>query len=447
MRKLLPCTDWGIDRLAKIAELVLSCAKKNNASACEVGLGLSEGLSANVRLGEVETLEHYRDRTLGITVYKGQCKGSANTTDFSEAAVVESVAAACSFASYTSEDPYAGLADAEKMANDNADLDLYHAWSLDAKQAIELATQCEQTARDVPGIENSEGASVTRYGGYSLYANSYGFMAGYPASRHSVSCSVIAGRGDGMQRDYWYSTARQGSELESVEEIGTKAAQRTLHRLGARKIKTCRVPVVFSAEVARSLLAHFISAISGPSLYRKASFLLDKKGSQIFPSFINVAEQPHIPKALGSAPFDNEGVATQERAIVTEGILQDYVLDSYSARKMKMVTTGNAGGVHNLILETSDKSFDDLVGSVRKGLLVTELMGYGVNIVTGDYSRGATGFWIENGEIQFPVEEITIAANLSEMFQSIQAVANDVDIRGNIRSGSMLVDGITVAGT
>jgi PmbA protein len=433
--------------LVKIAEQVLSEAKKQQASACEVGLSLSEGLSVNVRLGEIETLEHHRDQSLAITVYKGKRKGSANSSDLRPEAVNESVKAACSIADYTDEDSYSGLADAELMAVTVPDLDLYHPWSLSAEQAIELAKQCETVARDTKGIENSEGASVNRYGGCAVYINSHGFAGGYAATRHSLSCSVIAGKGDSMQRDYWYSVARKPEVLETAEQVGLKSAQRALRRVGARKIKTCKAPVVFSAEMARSLFGYFISAISGSSLYRKASFLLDKKGSRVFPEFISICEQPHLLQAMGSAPYDNEGVATRYHALVEKGVLQEYVLDSYSARKLGTVTTGNAGGVHNLVVEPGKQTFDQLAASVKKGLLVTEMMGHGVNIVTGDYSRGASGFWIENGEIQYPVEEITVAANLKDMFMSIIAVANDVDVRGNIRTGSVLVDNMMVAGS
>lgn len=443
---LIPVSDWDLDSLAGIAEQVLAKAQQQHASACEVGLSLSEGLSVTVRLGETETLEHHRDRSLAITVYKDKRKGSVSTGDLSEAAVRESVEKACSIAGFTGADPYAGLADAELMAGTINDLDLYHAWELSSEDAIELATRCEAAATGTEGITNSEGATVTRYGGCALYANSHGFIGGYAGTRHSVSCAVIAGTNDTMQRDYWYDTARDASAMASIEQIGHIAAERTLRRVGARKIKTCRAPVIFSPETARSLLGHFIAAISGSALYREASFLLDKKGSRIFPAFISISEQPHLLQALGSAPFDNEGVATVTRTLVSEGVLQDYVLDSYSARKLGTVTTGNAGGVHNLVINPGLQSPDDLVKSMNKGLLVTELIGHGVNIVTGDYSRGATGFWVENGEIQYPVEEITIAANLRDMFNSVMAVGNDVDTRGNIRSGSILVDNITVAG-
>ena len=447
MQHLVKVSDWDMDALAKIAGQVLSVAEQQQADACEVGLSLSEGLSVNVRLGEIETLEHYRDQSVSITVYKDHQKGSASTSDLSEDAVRESVLAACSIAGYTGSDSYAGLADRELMAAGVPDLDLYHPWSIGTEEAIELAKVCETAARDHQGIENSEGASVTRYGGCALYANSNGFMGGYAGSRHSISCSVIAGRNDSMQRDYWYSVARKPEALEDAAQVGTKAAQRALQRIGARKIKTCKAPVIFSAEMARSLFGHLIAAISGASLYRKASFLLDKKGERIFPEFISISEQPHLLQALGSAPYDNEGVATNYKELVKDGVLQSYVLDSYAARKLGMQTTGNAGGVHNLVIEPGAQSFDELVQSIDKGLLVTEMMGHGVNIVTGDYSRGASGFWIENGEIQYPVEEITIAANLKNMFSSVIAVGNDVDVRGNIRTGSVLIDNMTIAGS
>ena len=446
MKTLIEVPDWDSATLQKIAEQVLSQAKTQGATSAEVGVSTGNGLSVTARKGDVDTLEHYQDRSLGITVYRGQRKGSANTTDFSEKAIAELVAAACSMSQYTAEDTYAGLADAELMAKTATDLDLYHPWSLDVKAAIELAIECETAAVQHEGITNSEGASVTRYAGYSLYANTHNFIGGGAGSRHSISCSVIAGNGDNMQRDYWYSSARHPDELEAAEQIGTTAAQRTLARMGARKINTEQLPVLFAPEMARSLLGSFISAIRGGAIYRKSSFLLDYKGKAIFPSFVNIIEQPHLLRGMGSAAFDSEGVATVERDIVSDGVLQEYVLDSYSARRLGLQTTANAGGVRNLFIQPGQQNQTELLKEMQRGLLVTEMMGHGVNMVTGDYSRGATGFWVENGEIQFPVEEVTVAGNLLQMFQNIKAVGNDIDLRGNIRCGSILIEPMTVAG-
>lgn len=438
--------DWNSEALEKIAEQALSHARAQGVTAAEVCISTGKGLSVTARKAEPETLEHYQDRSLVITVYRGQCKGSASTTDFSSQSIDEVVTAACSISQFTAEDAYAGLADAELMAKSVPDLELYHDWPLSAEDAIDLAKQCEASALEHNGISNSEGATVTRYSGYSLYANTHGFMQGAAGSRHSISCAVIAGTGTEMQRDYWYSAARNPDALESAEAVGAKAAARTLARVGARKINTERMPVLFSPEMARSLLGAFVSAVRGSAIYRQSSFLLDYKGKAVFQPFINITEQPHLLQALGSAAFDNEGVATQERDIICEGVLQEYVLDSYSARRLGLQTTGNAGGVRNLSIEAGTKNQSELLQEMQRGLLLTEMMGHGINLVTGDYSRGAAGFWVENGEIQYPVEEITVAGNLLEMFQNIKAVGNDIDQRGNIRTGSLLVDGMTVAG-
>ena len=446
MNTIIRVPGWDSDMLQALASDALSQARDAGATSAEVGVSLSDGLSVTMRMGEVDTLEHYRDRSLAITVYRGQCKGSATTNDFSASAVRDAVAAACSIASFTAEDKYAGLADAELMATEVADLDLYHPWQIDAQQAIELAGQCEAAALQTEGITNSDGATVTRYGAYAVYANSHGFNGGFAGSRHSITCSVIGGRDDAMQRDYWYSSARNPASLETAVDIGHRAAQRTLARLGARKIKTCEAPVLFAPEMARSLLGNFVAAIRGSALYRKSTFLLDHKGKKIFPSFVDIAEQPRLPGALGSAPFDNEGVATFDRQLVADGVLLDYVLDSYSARRLGLRTTANAGGVRNVTIRPGVSDQAALLQSMGSGLLLTEMMGQGINLVTGDYSRGASGFWVENGEIQFPVEEITVAGNLRDMFANLVAIGNDVDTRGNIRTGSLLVDRMTIAG-
>ncbi len=435
------------ERLEELAQQVLDEAKNRGASSAEAGVSYGSGLSVSVRMGEVETLEFNRDRSLGVTVYFGQRKGSANTSDWSATAVSETVAAACSIARYTSEDDCAGLADAALMARDIPDLDLCHPWDLSAEAAIELALRCENEARGLDArIVNSEGASVSSHRGITAYANSHGFAGGYEGTRHSVSCAVVGKEGDSMQRDYWYSVAREPSALEAADAVGRRAAERTVRRLNGRRLATGRVPVVFAPEVASGLLGSFIAAIRGGKLYRKASFLLDTLGQQIFPEFVHIQEQPHLPRALGSAPFDGDGVATCTRDLVRDGVLQGYVLDAYSARKLGMQSTGNAGGVHNLVIEPGEKDLAALLREMDRGLLVTELMGQGINYVTGDYSRGASGFWVENGEIQYPVEEITVAGNLRDMFMNLAAVGNDVDKRGNIRTGSLLLEGMTVAG-
>ncbi|MEQ6340910.1 MAG: metalloprotease PmbA [Gammaproteobacteria bacterium] len=434
-------------QLEDLVRDILAEARAQGASAAEAGVSLETGLSVTARLGEVETIEYNRDKGLGVTVYFGGRKGSSSTSDFTPEAVREAVRAACSIAKYTAEDEYAGLADAALMAREVPDLDLCHPWGISAEQAIELAIECENAARGMDvRITNSEGGSVSSHQGYRVYGNSHGFIGAYPSTRHSLSCAVIGGEGEGMQRDYWFTVARDSAELEAAAEVGRRAAQRTLRRLDARRLPTCQVPVIFAAEIATSLLSHFTSAIRGGALYRKATFLLDHLGKQIFPAHVHIHEQPHLKRALGSTPFDNEGVATQARDIVRDGVLQGYILDSYAARKLGMQTTGNAGGVHNLIIDPGALDLDGLLRRMDKGLLVTELMGMGVNAVTGDYSRGAAGFWVENGEIQYPVEEITIAGNLRDMFMRIVEVGNDVEMRGGTRTGSILIEEMMIAG-
>jgi len=436
------------DRLEAIIGDIMAEARSQGASASEAAISIESGLSVIVRMGSVETIEHNRDKGLGVTVYFGHRKGTASTSDFSPAAIKQAVQAACTIARYTAEDDCAGLADANMMAMNIPDLDLCYPWQLDAETAITLAEECEAHARATDQrITNSEGATVASHQGFRVYGNSHGFCGGYATTRHSVSCAVIAQDDNGMQRDYWYSVARDRNELESPAAIGRRAAQRSVKRLGGRRLVTQQAPVIFAADIAGSLLSHFIRAISGGSLYRHASFLEGQIGKQSFPGFVHIYENPHLKKALGSAPFDSEGVATRERDLVSNGIIESYVLDSYAARKLGMETTGNAGGVHNLLIDAGGYNLTALLREMGKGLLVTELMGMGVNTVTGDYSRGAAGYWIEHGEIAYPVEEITIAGNLRDMFMHIQAIGNDIDLRGNIRTGSILIDGITIAGT
>jgi len=436
------------ERLAEVAQSALAEARAQGVSAAEAGAHLSQGLSITVRLGEVETLEQTRDKGLSVTVYFGTRNGSASTTDLSPAAVRETVRAACTIARYTAEDECAGLADPDRLARDIPQLDLLHPWNPGADRAIEIARECEAAALEYDArIKNSEGGSVATYEGIEVYANTHDFVGTLAGTRHNVSASVIAQDDSGMQRDYWYTVSRRADALEAPAAVGKRAAERALGRLSARKLSTRRAPVLYEAQIATSLLSHLIGAIRGESQYREASFLLDHLGKEIFPSFVRIHEQPHLPGALGSAPFDNEGVATQARDIIRDGVLQGYVLDSYSARKLKMQTTGNAGGVHNLTIDPGQLGFAELIKQMGTGLLVTELIGFGVNAVTGDYSRGAAGFWVEKGEIAYPVEEITIAGNLRDMFRGIVAVGTDVERRGNVRTGSILIDNITIAGS
>ena len=433
--------------LKTVVNDLLQEAKSLGASAAEAGLSVESGLSVTVRMGEVETIEHNRDKALGITVFFGEKKGSASTSDFSTKAIKETVKAACDIARFTEADTYAGLPDEAMLAKDIPELDLYHPWPVSAEEAVELAKECEDVARaEDKRITNSEGGSVSSHSGIRVYGNSLGFLNGYQTSRHSMSCTVIAEQDNAMQRDYWYSVDRDASKLEKASEIGRHAAEKTVSRLGAKHMTTCEVPVIFKAEVARGLVSHFLSGIRGGAQYRKASFLLDKMGQQIFPQNIQFDERPHIKGALGSVPYDNEGVATLPRELVKDGVLQGYVLDSYAGRRLNMPSTGNAGGIHNLFINHDDVSLEAMIKDMGKGLLITEVMGQGVNNVTGDYSRGASGFWIENGEIQYPVEEFTLASTLQQMFMGLQQVGNDLDHRGSIITGSWLIDHMMVAG-
>ncbi|MGJ0489297.1 metalloprotease PmbA [Methylobacter sp.] len=440
-------TQEEISRLKTIVQSILDEAKNQGASAAEAGLSQESGLSVTARLGDVETIEHHRDQGLGVTVYFGQRKGSASSTDLSPESIRETVSAACSIARYTSEDEYSGLPEKEQLATEFPDLELSHPWDLRADEAIALAIECENAARGYHAeISNSEGASVNTHQGIRVMGNTLGFLQGYASTRHSLSCSVLAQRGDSMQRDYWYTVSRNAHNLESAVDVGRKAAERTLRRLQGRSLSTRQCPVMYAAEVASGLLGSFISAISGGNLYRKSSFLLDTLDTQVFPEFVRIHEQPRLKGALGSANYDGEGIATQTRDIVSNGILRGYVLGTYSARKLGMRSTGNAGGVHNLTIDPGEYDYLGMLKQLNTGLLVTELMGQGVNTVTGDYSRGAAGFWVENGEIQYPVEEITIAGNLRDMFKNIVAIGNDVDYRSNIRTGSILVERMSIAG-
>ncbi len=433
--------------LQQLAEDVLKHARDKGATACEVDVSEGFGQSVGVRCDEVETIEFNRDKGVGITVYSGQRKGYASTSDFSPQALRETVEAALDIARFTAADDCAGLADAELMARDCPDLDLYHPWALTVEDAIETARRCEQAAFAAsPLVSNSEGASISTQQAQFVAANSLGFMGGYPTSRHYISCSVIAGENDGMQRDDWYTTHRDAAQLDDPLRVGRIAAERAVARLGGRKVRTGDFPVLFEATLAGGLLGSLVHAASGGALYRKSSFLVDHLGKRVMPEFVNIGERPHIRCGLGSASFDSDGVATRDREVVSGGILQGYFLSAYTARKLGMQTTGNAGGSHNLIIEPGELGLDGLLQKMNRGLLVTELLGQGVNYVTGDYSRGAAGYWVENGSIAYPVEEITIAGNLKAMLAGIVAVGNDVLVRGSKQTGSILVDRMTVAG-
>jgi PmbA protein len=442
--------EQGQAALNSLRSLITECleeARCQGATGAEAGASIEQGLSVTSRLGEVETIEHHRSRGLGITVYIGQRKGSASTSDISRDAMREAVQAACRIARYAAEDPYGGLPDANRLATEFPELDLYHPWSLEAQEAIALTLACENAALGHHyEIRNSEGASLNTFEGMRVLGNSLGFLHGYATSRHSLSCSVIGQRGEEMQRDDWWTVAREAKAMEAPEAVGRQAAERTLRRLGARPLGSRQCPVIFAADVAGSLVGHFLGAIRGGNLYRKSTFLLDHLGKAVFPAFVQIEESPHIPRGLASAPYDSEGVATRPHSIVRDGVLESYILSSYSARKLGMETTGNAGGVHNILVRTGSASLTELLQQMDTGLLVTELMGQGVNIVTGDYSRGAAGFWVEKGQISHPVEEFTIAGNLRDMYCGLVAIGNDIDPRSSIRTGSIWLDRITIAG-
>jgi PmbA protein len=438
-----------IPELADIVTFALAEARAAGATQAEADASLRQGLGVTVRLGEVETIEYQRDRGLDITVYFDGAKGSASSADFKRASVSDMVKKACSIARYTARDPFAGLADPADMARDVPDLDLYHPWDLTPEQAIEIARACEAAGLAVDArLVNSEGGAVSTHRGVRVYGNSHGFLGGFPTSSHSVSCVLLAQEGEDMQRDYWYSTARAAAELESVDKIGRIAGERTIARLGGRQITTRKSPVLLSPEMARGFFGHLIGAVRGSSQYRKASFLQDSLGQQVLPRALQMHERPHMMRGMASSPFDAEGVATRDRELVRDGVLQGYVLGSYSARKLGLRSTGNAGGIHNLLVDSSDGllSQEALLARMGTGFYVTEMMGQGVNGVTGDYSRGASGFWVENGAIAYPVHEVTVAGNLKDMLLGVQAVGSDVDRLGAIHTGSVLLDEVTIAG-
>ena len=438
----------ALPTLQEQVEQIIAEARRQGASACEVAVSLEQGLSTTVRQREVETVEFNRDQGFGITLYVGQRKGSASTSASGAEAIRETVAAALAIAEHASEDAFSGLAEAGLMAREMADLDRYHPWNLTPEQSVELALECEAAAFAADSrISNADGTSLSTHRGCRVYGNSHGFVGSYASTRHSLSCVMIAERDGQMQRDYWYDVNRQGTALASAASIGQRAAQRTVSRLGARPVPTCEVPVLFSAELAGGLFGHFLAAISGGNLYRKSSFLEGSLGQQLFPQWLSLNEHPHIPRGLASAAFDGDGLATYAKPFVEDGVIVSYVLGTYSGRKLGMPSTANAGGVHNLLVTHGAEDQRALLRRMGRGLLVTELMGQGLNLVTGDYSRGAAGFWVENGEIQYPVQEVTIAGNLREMFRQIVAVGNDLELRSNIRSGSVLLERMMVAGS
>ncbi len=433
--------------LRQQAEDILEQVKKRGIDQAEISASSEVGFSVSARMGDVEKLEHHQEKDLTLTVYHDQRTGSASTSDFSEAAVKALIDKACVIAQYTDQDPCSGLADAALMASDYQDPQLYYHWDITPDQAIKMAIDCETLARKQDArIKQTEEATVSTYDGLEVYANSHGFTGSYLSSFHQINCSLVAEENKVMQRDYEYTCARDPSNLQAIDWVAKQAAENTVKRLGARQISTRNCPVIFSPKLSKGLLGRFISAISGGSLYRKSSFLVDHLGKTIFPEHVSIYQRPHILGGYGSTPFDNQGVKTSDLDYIKEGVLTNYVLGSYSARKLGMETTGNAGGVFNLFVSHSDHSLSDLFKEMGQGLFVTELLGQGVNLLTGVYSRGAAGFWIENGEVQFPVNEVTIASNLKDMFANIVAIGNDVDKRTNLHTGSIWIDNMTVAG-
>ncbi len=435
-----------LETLKQLTQDVLKIAKQKGASSAETEVSYGTGQSVSVRMGELENIEYNRDKGVSVTVYFGQRKGFASSSDLSPQALQDTVEAACNIAQYTAEDAFCGLADANLMATEFPDLELHHPWRINVDEAAELAKRCEAAAMQVDArITNSEGASVYSSDGIFAYANTHGFVGGYPSTRHSISASVIAESGDIMQRDYWYSNARDAMDMESPEAVGRRAGERTARRLNMRPIKTGQYPVLFEASLASGLIGTLVSAISGGNLYRKSSFLLESLGTKIASPVLNIQELPHLKKGAASSAFDNEGVATISRNLVENGVLQGYLLSSYSARKLGMQSTGNAGGSHNLRVVSTGEDLDALLQKMGTGLLVTEVLGHGLNMVTGDYSRGAAGFWVQNGQILHAVEEITIAGNMKDMLRQIVAVGTDVIPNVARQTGSILIENMTVA--
>ena len=439
--------ELSTTQLQNLISDVLEEAKKQGATSAEADIGFNKGFSVTARNGDVESVEYSQDKIVGITVYFGKRTGSASLSDLRPEAIRAAVSAACNIAKFTDEDSFSGLAERDEFSLTYPKLDITYPWNISVEHAIELARECEELAlQKDKRISMSENVVVSTGQAWCIYGNTNGFFGTYSLTRHEMSCVLIAKQNDEMQRDYAYTTVCDPALMDSIQDIASKAAERTVRRLGARCLTTRRVPVIFIAEEARSLLGHFVAAISGGSLYRKSSFLLDSLNTSVFPNHIRLEEKPHLAKALGSAPFDEHGILTRPNVFVDGGVLKEYVLGVYSARKLGMKTTGNAGGVHNLFISTGSNDLAALLKKMGTGLLVTELMGQGVSLITGDYSRGASGFWVENGEIQYPVEEITIAGNLRDMYANLVEVGCDVDARGNIKTGSILIEEMMVAG-
>lgn len=430
----------------EVADRAIAAARRAGCAAA-VAVSAGAGLSVTVRKGEVETLEHHRDKSLAVTVYDGQRKGSASTSDFSPAAVDDTVAAAAAIARAAEPDAYAGLIDPALQAHDYPDLDLDHPWSLQPDEASRIALEAEAAARGAHAeVQEVDESAVSRFQGLRAYADSNGFRGAYVATRHGISCTVVAAREGAMQRGYWYSMAREAARLEAASRVGLLATERAVAKLGARKLSTRKAPVVLENRIATGFIGHLLSAISGGALYRETSFLRGSAGTQIFPAFFNIEEQPHLARSFGAAPFDAEGARTAPRTLVERGVLGGYLLDSYAARRLGLPSTGNAGGAHLLSVSDQGADLPTLLRQMDTGVLVTDLMGFGVNLVTGDYSRGASGFWVERGEIQHAVEEITIAGNLREMFRTLVASGCDRETRGSVHCGSLLLAEMTIAG-
>lgn len=438
----------SLESLKSISMMILDEAKKCGAENAEVSVTANKGFSVTARDGNVETVEYNQDKSIEINVYMGKKSGSASISDVRHQAIRDAVEAACHIAKFTDEDPASGLADKSDLAFNYPKLEMNFPWDITVEKAIQLACECEREALATDKrIMSAEDAQVATEIGNFVYANSLGFLGAFPFSRHEISCVLVAKDGKEMQRDYSYTIASDPSKLKATSFIAQEAVKRTVSRLGARQLKTMKIPVLFAAEEARGLMGSLISAISGGNQYRRSTFLLDHLDKKVFPDFVHIQEFPHLPFALGSAPFDNDGVATRDNVFVEDGIIRSYAMGAYSARKLNMKTTGNAGGTHNLTVRPGNKNLPELLKMMGTGLLVTDLIGNGVNILTGDYSRGAGGFWVENGEIQYPVHEITIAGNLRDIYANIVSIGNDVDERGNVRTGSILVSEMMVAGS
>lgn len=436
------------DNINSLMAEVLADAKRAGASAAEVDVHIETGFSVTARMGEAETLEHHRDNSIAITVFNGQRSGSVSTSDVRSESLADAVAAAMRIANHTEQDPDSGIADAEQLSNTIPELAINFPWDISPQEMMEMAERCDQLGLDADkNIVNSDGTSVDNHQLLRGYANSHDFNQAYQSTSHSISSVLVAKSGEQMQRDYYYSTARDATDLPSVEKVAELAAARTLQRLNPRPVATAQVPVLFAAEMARSLINNFVGAIYGGAIYKQASFLIDALGKPIFPAWFNLQEQPHLVKGLGSRPFDSNGLLTYDKFFVEQGILKNYALSVYSGRKLKMPSTANSGGVQNLIVTPGELDFDAMLAELGTGFLVTELAGQGVNTVTGDYSRGATGFWVEKGEIQYAVDEATIAGNMADMFKQVRCVGNDVDRRGKVHCGSMIVDGMMIAGS